>query len=103
MFLMYVDLKKMDLNYFGGQGTIFIPTWQGSFKGLARLVLLHSWGWSGPLPQGTRSGLLGHASLCGSPHQGLGKRRGLYMAAQPPYAVTSQLTWRMKYFSVVSL
>ena len=53
MFLIYEDLKKMDLNYFGGQGTILIPTWQGSFKGLARLVLLHSWGWSGPLPQGT--------------------------------------------------
>ena len=93
MFLIYVDLKKKkDLNYLGGQATIFTPTWQGSFEGLARPVFLPSWGWAGPLPQGIPSGLLGHPSLCGSPHQGLGKRRGLWMTAQPPHAVTSQLT-----------
>lgn len=62
MFLIYVE--KMDLNNFGGQATIFIPTWQGSSKRLGRLVLPHPWGWAGPLPhRDPLSGLLGRPSL----------------------------------------
>lgn len=54
MFLIYVDLKKKkDLNYLGGTGNHIYSHMAGSFKGLAKPVFLHSWGWAGPLPQGT--------------------------------------------------